>query len=100
MNDGSPDATERTRSIAAWVLGALVAALMPACGAALDNSAAIVPRASFDLACDVQLSDVTRLTAVEYHVLACGCRATYIQAATGGFYLNVVSGEHCGATVR
>jgi hypothetical protein len=94
------DATERPRAavLSLWIVGVIGTAMIPACGDMLDNSAAIVPRASFDLACDVQLADVTRLTAVEYHVLACGCRATYHQAATGGFVLNVVSGEHCAAT--
>jgi hypothetical protein len=53
----------------------------------------LAPRASFDLGCKVQESQIVEITDGSYGVEACGCKATY--ASYPGWTLNSVSGETC-----
>jgi hypothetical protein len=79
---------------ASWAVAAAVGLLPLAAGCA-NYRADIARRATFDLGCSVNETDVTDLGGYQFGVVACGCRATYVASTT--WVLNNVSGESCSA---
>ena len=83
----------RTALASCVVLGLLT---VPACGARQARIAdRVASRATFDLGCPVNGSQVQVVGSFTWGVDACGCRATYIERGDT-FLLNAASGT-CGA---
>lgn len=75
-----------------FAVGILALAQLVAC---VNMKQSLADRASFDLGCKVQESNVTEIVSGQYGVNACGCRATYVSYPT--WTLNAVSGNACQA---
>jgi len=71
----------------------LVPVFLVAATSCTSMKASLAERATFDLGCRVEESNITEIASGQYGVTACGCRATYVSYPS--WTLNAVSGEAC-----